>query len=61
MCAQQSVKVSNIVTLGATLLSNSTDTYASFAVLVDQALGRAVRFLTLCMQPVLCRAQLDLV
>lgn len=35
------VKLQNTVTLGATMLSNSTDSYASFAVLMDQALGRA--------------------
>lgn len=40
--AQTGVKLQNTVTLGATMLSNSTDSYASFAVLMDQALGRAV-------------------
>ena len=32
----------NTITLGATLLSNSTESYASFAVLMDQSVGRAV-------------------
>ena len=31
-----------LVTLGATLLSNETEAYASFAVLVNQAIARAV-------------------
>ena len=43
---QQGLKLQNMVTLGATLLSNTTDTYASFAVLMDQAIGRAVIPLT---------------
>lgn len=39
---QESTKVENVVTIGATLLSNTTDAYASFAVLIYQAFGRKV-------------------
>ena len=45
---QQGVKLENMVTLGATLLSNATESYASFAVLVDQSLGRAVSPSQIC-------------
>ena len=40
---KQSITVQNTVTLLANLLTNDSSTYASFAVLIDQSIGRAVR------------------
>ena len=34
----------NIVTIGTTLMANTSDSYASFAVLMYQAFGRKVQF-----------------
>ena len=43
MHVQENIKIQNTVTLGASLLTNDSSTYASFAVLLDQAVARAVR------------------
>lgn len=40
---QADVKIQNAVTLGATALNNNSAAYASYAILLDQALGQAVR------------------
>lgn len=39
---QASTKVETIVTIGTTLMANTSDSYASFAVLMYQAFGRKV-------------------
>lgn len=39
---QEDNKVEATVTLGSNLLSNNSGHYASFAVLLEQAIGRAV-------------------
>ena len=41
--AQADVKIQNAVTLGANALNNNSNSYASYAILVDQAIGHAVR------------------
>lgn len=38
---REAIKVQNTLTLGASLLTNDSSTYASFAVLLDQAIARA--------------------
>ena len=40
---QESTKVENIVTIGTTLMANTSDSYASFAVLMYQSFGRKVK------------------
>ncbi len=40
--AQADVKVQNMVTLGATALNNNSAAYASYAILIDQAIGQQV-------------------
>ena len=42
MVYKQAITVQNTVTMVSNLLTNDSSTYASFAVLVDQAIGRAV-------------------
>ena len=37
------VQLSNLVTAGANLLTNDTTTYASFAIIMDQAIGKKVK------------------
>ena len=37
------MKIQNAVTLGANALNNNSAAYASYAILVDQAIGHAVR------------------
>ena len=49
-CLQESTKVENVVTIGANLLSNTSDSYASFAVLMYQAFGRKVRCWPRCLE-----------
>ncbi len=39
---QADVKVQNMVTLGASALNNNSAAYASYAILVDQAIGQQV-------------------
>lgn len=39
MHAQIDVKIENTVTLGATSLNNNSASYASYAILLDQAIG----------------------
>jgi hypothetical protein len=41
-CLQASVKIQNTVTLGATSLNNNSNAYASYAILIDQAIGHQV-------------------
>ena len=39
---QIDVKIQNTVTLGATVLNNNSASYASFAILINQAIGHQV-------------------
>lgn len=41
---QADVKVQNMVTLGASALNNNSAAYASYAILVDQAIGQQVTY-----------------
>ena len=41
-CAQIDVTIQNTVTLGATVLNNNSASYASYAILMDQAIGHQV-------------------
>ena len=41
---QADVKVQNMVTLGASVLNNNSAAYASYAILVDQAIGQQVTY-----------------
>ena len=42
MAVQIDVKIQNLVTLGATVLNNNSASYASYAILLDQAIGHQV-------------------
>lgn len=42
MAVQIDVKIQNLVTLGASVLNNNSASYASYAILLDQAIGHQV-------------------
>jgi len=42
LVVQIDVKIQNTVTLGATVLNNNSASYASFAILINQAIGHQV-------------------
>ena len=48
---QIDVKIQNTVTLGATVLNNNSASYASYAILLDQAIGHQVQSHSLYSRP----------
>ena len=54
MTVQIDVKIQNLVTLGATVLNNNSASYASYAILLDQAIGHQVFYSNLVQWACIC-------